>query len=205
MKKSPTFLKLGAFSLSVFIQISWASTWVPTWSEDLETNPLTDIVSFEADGVEEVSGNRSMIKAMGGETAFLKEMLFKKSQNYPLYPLVQKKTGRDTGTLLGEAQNILTADEIDPKADFSFTAGNNKIFYKLINRSKDLKKTRVICWPRFRRIGEPPTKEEYPLAFPFSISTKKYGTIPYKCYATKGSPEVTKALEETIKRRRWNR
>ncbi len=174
---------------------------------------MMDEYVFNADDVKMVEMSRYERQVYGGESSFLKAKMFDDESEYWKFPLAQKK-----GRILGVRPK--NENDIVPKADFSVKLGKTKDFYKLKKTGGILgffkKSSRVICMSLFQRsnmgkINDPKKyltpkdlgyEGEFPYHFPYTIKTKKFGTIPYKCFVSNENEKLNKIFERYMKLRR---
>ena len=149
----------------------------------------------------------------GGESAFLRNKMFNDIVEYKEFPLIQKK-----GEILGMLP--ITQGEAVPKSDFSIKPSTTKTFYKLKKSIAPLswfkEKSKIVCISIFQqsdmgKIRDPRNykkprdfghTENFWYSFPYTISTKKYGTVPYKCFVTRGNPKLNSIFERYMALRR---
>jgi len=177
-----------------------------------EEKVLTKTYVFFTDDAKKVNMTRQERQAHGGESSFLTQKMFNDYEESLSFPLVQKKEA-----ILGQTPKNLY--EIAPKADFSIKTQKQKTFYKLkrVTAKSNLKYcNKVICMSLFQRskmgkikntelylnprdIGH---KDKFSYSFPYTITTKKYGIIPYTCFVTKGNKKLDTILKTYMKLRK---
>ena len=201
--------------ITIFTAVFLSVSLHVTIQKAKKLTPQEKAFVFFANNAIEVIGTRTTINHAGGEKAFLKatmfpSTIFHKPFEYTTFPLIQKK-----GHFLGPNNKPKNQNEVVAQADFSIKTGRQKIFYKLQD-SGTAQKSKIVCLTLQQRSRRGAIKNENKLlgpknfgyqetfaySFPYTVRTKKYGSIVYKCFATKSNNKLNTIFKNYTKYRK---